>query len=111
VEGVALANYEADAYKTENKDAKSIEDLLVIAPPEQQPALDRALAVAESQNFARTLVNEPGNRLTPTELAARAREMAGETGIGHLHGGGRTYIGGMKFDVHRPEPAVRAPRT
>jgi leucyl aminopeptidase len=81
VEGVALANYEADAYKTENKDAKSIEDLLVIAPPEQQPALDRALAVAESQNFARTLVNEPGNRLTPTELAARAHEMAGETGL------------------------------
>jgi leucyl aminopeptidase len=38
--------------------------------------------IAESQNFARDLINEPSNRLTPRILAVRAETMAKEMGLG-----------------------------
>ena len=38
--------------------------------------------MGESQNFARSLVNEPGNKLTPTILGQRAAMMAQEVGLG-----------------------------
>ena len=41
-----------------------------------QPALKRAVALAEAANFTRDLVNEPPNVLTPTELANRASLVA-----------------------------------
>ena len=37
--------------------------------------------VADSQNFARELVNEPGNKLTPTVLGERAAAMAKTHGL------------------------------
>jgi leucyl aminopeptidase len=37
--------------------------------------------MAESQNFARDLVNEPANTLTPSSLANYARNMASEAGL------------------------------
>ena len=37
--------------------------------------------LAESQNFTRDLVNEPGNILTPTLLAQKAKAMATEQGL------------------------------
>ena len=40
------------------------------------------MIVGESQNFARSLVNEPGNKLTPTILGQRAAQMAQEVGLG-----------------------------
>src|ERR1019366_7749352 len=39
------------------------------------------IIIGESQNFTRTLVNEPGNKLTPTILGQRAGQMAAETGL------------------------------
>ncbi|HYL81292.1 MAG TPA: leucyl aminopeptidase, partial [Candidatus Acidoferrum sp.] len=44
-------------------------------------AVRRGQILAEATNAARDLVNEPGNALTPTELARRAREMSRGTGI------------------------------
>ena len=44
-------------------------------------AIGRATAMAEATNFARDLVNEPPNVLTPTELANRARAMAQQFGL------------------------------
>ena len=40
-----------------------------------------AAVAAEAQNAARDLVNAPANELTPTKLAARARELASELGL------------------------------
>jgi len=37
--------------------------------------------VGMSQNFTRSLVNEPGNKLTPTEFGRRAAAMAKEVGL------------------------------
>ncbi len=37
--------------------------------------------IGEAQNFTRDLVNEPGNRMTPTILADRAKKMCDEVGL------------------------------
>ncbi len=44
--------------------------------------LERGRIIAEAQNFARDLANEPSNRLTPRMLADRAAAMAKEAGLG-----------------------------
>ena len=46
-----------------------------------ETALERARIVAESQNFARDLQNEPPNVLGPMALAEQARTMAAEQGL------------------------------
>ena len=56
------------------------------APPSSDQAAIRAafntgVVIGESQNFARTLVNEPGNKLTPTIFGQRAAKMAAEVGL------------------------------
>ena len=82
VEGAYVGDFDADTYKSDRKDQR-IEELTLLAPASAEPAaLDKALAearvVGESQNFTRELVNEPGNRMTPTMLAERARKMVAE---------------------------------
>jgi leucyl aminopeptidase len=47
-----------------------------------EAAFVEAAIIGESQNFARSLVNEPGNKLTPTILGERAARMAAEVGLG-----------------------------
>ncbi len=47
-----------------------------------QEAIDHGRIIAESQNFARDLINEPSNHLTPRMLAAHAEAMANEVGLG-----------------------------
>ncbi len=44
-------------------------------------AFAEGVIIGESQNFARSLVNEPGNKLTPTVLGQRAAAMAKEVGL------------------------------
>jgi leucyl aminopeptidase len=80
-EGAILALYEPDAYKTEDKTADILEELLVLADPAHQQRLERGQIIAEAQNFARELINEPGNRLPPTALGARAAEMGAAAGL------------------------------
>jgi len=41
-----------------------------------QTAFNDGAIIGESQNFTRVLVNEPGNKLTPTEFGKRAAAMA-----------------------------------
>ena len=85
VEGAFVGNFDPDYYKSDRKDQK-IEELVIVAP---QGANQRSLKVAmeqgriigESQNFTRDLVNEPGNRMTPTVLADRAKQMCDEVGL------------------------------
>jgi leucyl aminopeptidase len=86
VEGALIGAYEPDRYKTDPKKEESrVESFSVVVPGGGDHALERALqrgrAVAESQNFARDLAAEPGNRLTPMGLAEAARRMAAEFGL------------------------------
>ncbi len=80
LEGAILGDFEPDRYKTDEKEKRQFDVFSVVAAASED-LLRRAQVVAESQNFARALVNEPGNRLTPSTLAARAREMADEAGL------------------------------
>jgi len=83
VEGAFVGNFDPDTYKSDRKDQK-IESLTVIARGDQarlQKAMHEARIIGESQNFTRELVNEPGNHMTPTILADRARKMAQEVGL------------------------------
>jgi len=81
VEGAILGDFEPDRYKTGN-DKKSIDSFAVAgAAAGMAEAAERGRVLAESQNFARGLVNEPANRLSPGGMAAAAKEVAAQTGL------------------------------
>jgi leucyl aminopeptidase len=85
VEGAYVGDFDPDTYRSDRKD-QSIQSLTVAVPAGAdrkavEAAFGEGVIVGESQNFARTLVNEPGNKLTPTVLGRRAAEMAKEVGI------------------------------
>jgi leucyl aminopeptidase len=84
-EGAVTGDFDSDTYRSDRKDL-SVNSFTLAAPANaDQPALQAAFAegviVADSQNFTRTLVNEPGNKLTPTILGQRAAEMATQVGL------------------------------
>jgi leucyl aminopeptidase len=86
VEGMILANFDSDKYKTDKKPKHEIAAASLAGWEESsREEADRGLArgriVAESQNFARELGNEPSNRLTPRMLADRAETMAKAGGL------------------------------
>ena len=89
-EGAVIADYDSDTYRSDRKD-RSVQSVQVVVPASAdraavEAALREGVIVGESQNFARALVNEPGNRLTPTILGERAAEMCREFGIeGKVH--------------------------
>ena len=83
-EGAILGNYEPDRYKTEKKNGKPVERFTLAVPAVDaglEAALERARIAGETQNYVRDLVAEPANRMTPSVLAERAREMAAECGL------------------------------
>lgn len=88
VEGAILGAYELDQYKSDKSGSKPLENLVVAVDGASAggDSLDKAAGngriLAEAQNFARMLGNEPPNRLTPGVLAQHAREMAQKFGLG-----------------------------
>jgi leucyl aminopeptidase len=86
VEGAFVGDFDPDTYRSDRKD-QSVESFTLAAPAgADHAALEAAFAeaviIGESQNFTRALVNEPGNKLTPTILGQRAALMAAEVGLG-----------------------------
>ena len=86
VEGAFVGDFDADTYRSDRKD-QSLELFKLAAPAGSDEASLRAaflegVIVGESQNFTRSLVNEPGNKLTPTVLGERAAQMSAEVGLG-----------------------------
>jgi leucyl aminopeptidase len=87
VEGALVGEADWDTYRSDRKDL-SVRSLTVVAresdaatAKEIQTGFEEGQIVAEAQNFARALVNEPGNVLTPTELGKRAAAMCEEVGL------------------------------
>ena len=85
IEGSFIGDFDPDTYRSDRKD-QSIQSFILAAPAGTDPkTLEAAFAegviVGESQNFARSLVNEPGNKLTPAVLGQRAALMAQEVGL------------------------------
>jgi len=85
VEGAFIGDFDPDTYRSDRKD-QSIQSFTLAAPAGADPKTVEAsfaegVIIGESQNFARSLVNEPGNKLTPTVLGQRAALMAQEVGL------------------------------
>lgn len=82
-EGLIVADFESDKYRTERKkgEIQSVALAGFDSGADLTAAIERGRIIAESQNWARDLINEPSNRLTPRLLAARAEAMAKEFGL------------------------------
>ncbi len=85
VEGAFVGDFDPDTYRSDRKDL-SVQTFTVAAPQTNNNAkveddFREGWIVGMSQNFTRTLVNEPGNKLTPTEFGRRAAAMAKEVGL------------------------------
>lgn len=83
-----LADFDADTYQSDRKD-RSIHSLGLLLPPfsdhgAAEAGFREGNILGDSQNFTRSLVNEPGNRLTPTILGQRAAAMCHENGLSCL---------------------------
>ena len=78
VEGAFVGDFDPDKYRSDRKDQR-IDEVTIVATGQDDAALRAAIEqgriMGESQNFARELVNEPGNRMTPTMMAEHARRM------------------------------------
>ncbi len=83
VEGLLLGDMESDIYKTDKKNDKRMETVVLAGWPADAAEKGRAVGMvtAGAQNFTRSLVNEPSNKLTPRMLAERAEAMAKEAGL------------------------------
>lgn len=86
-EGMLLADYRFDRYRTGNGEKEASRPLAVGMLCDQRDALDgmtvalaNAAITARAVNLARDLVNEPGNVKSPAYLAGQARQAA--TGAG-----------------------------
>jgi leucyl aminopeptidase len=87
VEGVELADPDYDTYRSDRVD-RSLTTLTILARETEKSTIaeigtgfEEGRIIAAAQNFARDLVNEPGNVLTPTVLGQRAAAMCAEVGL------------------------------
>jgi leucyl aminopeptidase len=116
VEGLVAADFDSDKYRTEKKKNREIHALSLVGfaaglGDSLQTAVDHGRVIAESQNFARDLINEPSNKLTPRILAAKSEAMAKEVGlvVGALIGVAQGSIEPPRVIVVRYEPQTRRP--
>src|SRR5262245_43251116 len=86
-EGAVLGGYRFDAYRKDPDDAPGEVASLVLLFEraadlrEARAAAREGTLLAECQNVARDLSNEPANALAPAELARRAQAVAKEVGL------------------------------
>ena len=85
IEGAILGAWEQDHHKSTGKVENKIGAFTLVAPGVDpavvEAAATRGRILAESQNFARDLVNEPGNLLPPRKLMEAAVNMADTYGL------------------------------
>lgn len=85
VQGAFIALFDPDKYRTVEKEQKGVDRLVVVIENADQGVIDRGVEkgriVGESINFTRDLANEPGAYMTPTDMAARARDIANAFGL------------------------------
>ena len=85
-EGAVLAGYRFDEYRDTRDAGSPVSSVSLLLPRGQnlrssRDAARRGLAIAESQNVARDLSNEPPNIQSPEHLAKSARDVAKEVGL------------------------------
>ena len=86
-EGLMLAGFSGDRYKSQDRGGPAPEQMLIVAPPGSaagsvlERAVERGRILGESSNMARELCNEPANILTPSVFAERGAALAREAGL------------------------------
>lgn len=75
IEGVGLAEFDPGIYKTGKDKATKIDELTIIGKL-SNTAIKKALSVVETTNWARSLIIEPANKLTPKFICEQARKIA-----------------------------------
>ena len=86
-EGLTLASFSGDRYKSQDRSGAAPEQMLVVATAAQasaatlEKAVERGRILGESSNMARDLCNEPANVLTPSVFAERGAAIARDAGL------------------------------
>jgi leucyl aminopeptidase len=85
-EGALLGLYAFRRYITKKKNNfGEIKQLLIAGNGKEKPLLEKAITrgriMAEAANWARDLVNEPANFMTPSQMADAARQLAQSYGL------------------------------
>ena len=85
-EGLTLAAFSGDRYKSQDRSGAAPEQMLVVATARAsaatlEKAVERGRILGESSNMARDLCNEPANVLTPSVFAERGAAIARDAGL------------------------------
>ena len=80
-EGIVLGSYRFNEYKSGKEEKFEVERVTVAGKKEFKRDFELGRLIAEATNFTRSLVNEPGNVVTPERLAEVSRELAKEYGF------------------------------
>jgi leucyl aminopeptidase len=83
-EGLILASFSGDSYKSGDRSGPPVEHALVVSEQTDaslQGAVERGRVLGESCNIARELANEPSNVLTPRVFADRGAAIARDAGL------------------------------
>jgi leucyl aminopeptidase len=85
-EGAILGLYTFRRHQTKEEDTKEIEQVLIVEREEKKVSiLQRGCTMgrimSEATNLARDMANEPGNYMTPTNMAEIAQSVADEWGL------------------------------
>ncbi len=86
-EGTLLGLYRFRKYMTKKENnTKDIKELRIIVAEKDrrqvEQAIDKGNTISEAVNWARDMVNEPANYMTPEKLADAARTLAEKYGLG-----------------------------
>ncbi len=79
-EQAALTQYSFNWYKSDKVDSQ-LETLFIYDDDAAQPVVSEALKLAEAQNAARYLVDEPANVMTPARIAEMAQQYGAAAGF------------------------------
>ncbi len=85
-EGSLLGLYTFKEHKSRKSDKKEIEELSIVGRDKKdisklKAAVRKGKILAEASILARDMVNQPSNFMTPTDMAAKAREVARKQGL------------------------------
>ncbi len=84
IEGALLGLYTFRKYQSSHNDKETIQLRILTGSMDEEDIeqiIHKGRILAEATNFARDLINEPPNVLTPGELANRAAAMAKQAGL------------------------------
>src|SRR5258708_23265696 len=85
IQSALMGLFEPDKYRTKDKEKRELKQIVVVIEGADEKAVQRGAErggiVGEAVNYARDLANEPGGYMTPTILAARAKETSRKFGL------------------------------